>query len=316
MRPADDIVPTPTVAGYDSPRIVDSDMGDSFLGSDLEFFNAALPHDSPSSPSHILDEDILGTPRPQGLPSDSSTIDPDTLINLGNKHPSGQLPPLPKVASASPPSSGQDSSSDSSRGHKRKSSTSSQDNAAMGDPMMTDDVDMSDWKNDELMMGPDGPNFTRHSGFFINQSSNPLEMDPDFETSNKVMENHFDFDSAASSPRHDVGEASIMSVSSNRPMNRVSLPSREAPRPPQHHNRRSQVSTVSEPPPNPRQRFLGRSPRLTRSICTALDGAFFGEWFLHPGFARGLALDEHDPQSRVIAFRLLPEPHPVTDHRN
>ncbi|KAI9894821.1 MAG: hypothetical protein M1814_000040 [Vezdaea aestivalis] len=99
----------------------------------------------------------------------------------------------------SPYASTQDSVSTSSKGVKRKlSSGSTKSSSGSSYKTMAEDADMADWKPDELMMGEDGLNF---GGFTATpNASNPLQLDQDFERSNTLMENDFDFDSAASSP--------------------------------------------------------------------------------------------------------------------
>jgi hypothetical protein len=80
---------------------------------------------------------------------------------------------------------------------------------------MADDADMTDWKADELMMGGDGPGFGE-SGFILNEPADPLSLDVDLEMSNRAMERHFDFDSAASSPSPLGTGATAFGVSETR----------------------------------------------------------------------------------------------------
>lgn len=69
---------------------------------------------------------------------------------------------------------------------------------------MTDEEDVNVWKTNDLMVGVGGDDPSLNldnSGFpSLGGLSDPLSLDPDYEFSNKAMENHFDFDSAASSP--------------------------------------------------------------------------------------------------------------------
>ncbi len=76
---------------------------------------------------------------------------------------------------------------------------------------MTDEKDGNVWRPDELMVGGDDPTFgLDNTGFpSLGGLSDPLSMEPDYEMSNKTMESHFDFDSAASSP--SPFDASILS---------------------------------------------------------------------------------------------------------
>jgi len=164
---------------------------------DLEFFNSnALETDS--SPGYILAEDFatdssqflggFGSPEVSKCPlPDRATASSFLETNLHQT--------LSAPSTASPAGSYQDSSSDSS-GYKRKSSSDSSRSAiTSADIMMADDMDMGDWKADNIVRGNDGISFGVYDG-----TINPSAMDTNFEFSDKTMENDFDFDSAASSP--------------------------------------------------------------------------------------------------------------------
>ncbi|KZF20745.1 hypothetical protein L228DRAFT_240505 [Xylona heveae TC161] len=197
---------TSAFLGPHSPLILDSDMGGTLPDAELEFFDSAFAHDSPASPSHLLDDDFLaaasaGTSlNPVASCYDSPAKFPHARLQVGSS-PLTTTAAQP-LSAASPESSVHDSSSDDSRRHKRKSSSNSSRSALIGqDITMMEDADMSDWKPDELMMGGDGASliFDGH-GFSLHGDANPLSLDTDLEMSNKAMENHFDFDSATSSP--------------------------------------------------------------------------------------------------------------------
>ena len=263
MRPGDDLAFTSAGTGHDSPLIFDSDMGDTLQESDLEFFNAALPQDSPPSHSDVLDGQIRVQAPTPALPSARQAPDYSSPAKVAytqaqqTLHPLGRSShsrPISNPSSASPPSPTLDSSSDSSRGHKRKtSSNSSHSGLARADVMMTDDVDMSEWKVDDLMTGGDGPTFGAFGGSFLAGTPDPLGVDPDFESSNKAMENHFDFESAASSPS-PVGAGATSQSSSARLGNTFDMPYRDSPRMQRTYNRPSHISSV-------------RSPALLKSNC-------------------------------------------------
>lgn len=90
---------------------------------------------------------------------------------------------------------------------------------------------MNDWKVDDLMMGGDGPGFGNFdTPRFPSMEGNldPLGMDPDFESSNKAMETHFDFDSAASSPSPLGYESANLSQSMPQP--NYNMPYRGSPK--------------------------------------------------------------------------------------
>jgi hypothetical protein len=165
--------------------------------TDLEFFNSH-PLEAASSPGFILAEDFA-TDSSQfiggfGSPEASKSPLPDratasTFLDT-NVHQTLSAP-----STASPAGSYQDSSSDSS-GYKRKSSSESSRSAiTTADTMMADDMDMGDWKADDIIRRNDAPNFGGYDG-----TINPSAMQTHFEFSDKTMENDFDFESAASSP--------------------------------------------------------------------------------------------------------------------
>jgi hypothetical protein len=188
--------------GYSSPVILDAELGGSLAEDDLDFLNGTLQ--APNSPA-VLDEDILGMSMNYSASSASLT---QKQHDITGHRPSSDLS-NPSATSPETASSSQDSSSETSRRKNRKSSSSgsgstrSERNAP--DVLMMDDQDMSDWKADDLMMGGDGPNF---AGFGMGDSditmfggaAESLKVDPETELSNRVMESHFDFESAASSP--------------------------------------------------------------------------------------------------------------------
>lgn len=73
---------------------------------------------------------------------------------------------------------------------------------ATADTTMTDGKVGLEWRSDDVMVGADDPSYGLDSNVFpsLGGLPDPLSMEPDYELSNKTMENHFDFDSAASSP--------------------------------------------------------------------------------------------------------------------
>lgn len=188
----------PVYPATSPPFIFDSDMsGRLDSDPDLEFFNPN-PLDSASSPGYILAEDFatdssqflggLASPEASKSPLPESAT-PSNFLDT-NLHQTLSAP-----STASPAGSYQDSSSDSS-GYKRKSSSESSRSAfTSGDTMMADDMDMGDWKTDDMMRSNGASNFGGYDG-----TINPSAMEANYEFSDKIMENDFDFESAASSP--------------------------------------------------------------------------------------------------------------------
>jgi len=207
MKPDNDLF-LPTTSTFSPPLILDSDMGEALQDSDLEFFNSALPHNSPSNGRTFEDRFATSSPSSHSLQQDQYSDsalrskqyqEPQHLLsNIGEGDQA-----LPTQLSVSPGTSSQDSSSDSSRRHKRKtSSDSSQSAMVTTDTTMTDGKVGGGWRSDDVMVGGDDPSYGLDSTVFpsLGGLSDPLSMEPDYELSNKTMENHFDFDSAASSP--------------------------------------------------------------------------------------------------------------------
>lgn len=188
----------PVYSAKSPPFIFNSDMsGQPDSDTDLEFFNSNSL-ESTSSPGFILAEDFV-TDSAQflggfGSPETSKSSLPERTTAssfLDTKlHQTLSAP-----STASPAGSYQDSSSDSS-GYKRKSSSESSRSAfTSADTMMADDMDMVDWKNDDILQRDDALSFNSYDG-----TINPSVMDTNFEFCDKTMENDFDFESATSSP--------------------------------------------------------------------------------------------------------------------
>ncbi|KAI9774841.1 MAG: hypothetical protein M1840_000057 [Geoglossum simile] len=182
-----------------SPVILDMDNMEILQDNDLEFF---IPSATPAS-SSVLDDmletamDFDGFPQaPAYMPS--AAFSPKTISNP-LPHNEDNCHPTP-APSSSPTSSLQDSSSDFSRHHERKSSSnSSHSTPAAADAKMVEDTDLFG----QPTMGGDEPVFAGYSDFSdisIGGPNGQLTMNADVEMSNRDMENHFDFDSAASSP--------------------------------------------------------------------------------------------------------------------
>ncbi|KAI9836271.1 MAG: hypothetical protein M1819_001608 [Sarea resinae] len=210
MRPSDNKAHATTVPGLNSPLILDSDMEGGLQDTGFGFFNSAFMQDSPAGTSHFLDDDFLSTSPSQNAGSLGSEYRSPTKVPNHTVHalPSSYSEdekrslPVSAPSSISPDSSAQDSSSDTSRRHKRKSSSNSSHSALIADAPMMDDAELNDWKTDDITMGEEGGPFgpSGHGIPFMGMASGLLSLDSDFETSNKAMENHFDFESAASSP--------------------------------------------------------------------------------------------------------------------
>jgi hypothetical protein len=190
------IAKEPVYPATPPPFILDTDMSGARLDSDPDFeFFDSNNFDAGNSPGILLAEHFVAdTPRFLGGFGSASTPKsplPDAGTLLDTKLQSSLSAP----STASPAGSYQDSSSDSS-GYKRKSSSDSARSAVTnGDAMMADDTDLGDWKMDGMVQDSEPQNYGGFDG-----TIDPSAMDANFGFSDKIMENDFDFDSAASSP--------------------------------------------------------------------------------------------------------------------
>jgi hypothetical protein len=180
---------------YSSPFILDLDMSENQGDPDFEFFDTDTPFAPISTPSTFLTEEFaVESPKySAGVDNSLPSVVEKSSLNLSS-FPESRPQTLSAPSSASPAGSFQDSSSDSSR-YKRKSSSDSSRSGLTGREYMMADVDMNDWKADEMMTGAEGISFGGYDG-----TINPSSMNNDFGFNDKAMENDFDFDSAASSP--------------------------------------------------------------------------------------------------------------------
>lgn len=161
----------------DSPQNFDSDMLNPMQGGDI-YFNSAL-HDE--SPGRFFGDDILS---PFQSPASLKARNTSTTTE-----PSG----VSKNYSASPESSLQDSSSESSGRHQRRTSSKSSSSGLAGREITMTDAPSNGWKSEDMT------NMARKSTFDFS-GANLSSFNNSYDLSNRAMENDFDFDSAASSP--------------------------------------------------------------------------------------------------------------------
>ncbi|CAG8953965.1 hypothetical protein HYFRA_00009064 [Hymenoscyphus fraxineus] len=192
------------------PFILDSEMVGP-LDSDpvFEFFDSNQSIEGANSPGIFLGDNTdsshfnYSTPVPFEF---KSPVPSKSSLETGARHQ------LPSPSTASPTGSLPDSSSDSS-GYKRKSSSeSSREPITPGDVMMADG---GDWRMDMMgnMVAGDG---TAGFGTF-DGTINPASMSSGCDFNDKVMDNDFDFESAASSPS-PFGNGQTNSSSPSMPM--------------------------------------------------------------------------------------------------
>jgi hypothetical protein len=214
-------------------------MSDNTDDRDFEFFDASTPFIASSSPGTFLGHSLAGDER------ESSGLESPLLASP--KHESSGRPFLdssPQALSTqsldSPSGSFQDSSSDSSR-YKRKSSSESSRSAFIPKDGMMTDTDMGDWKVDDILGGNEMETYSDYQ-----PSSNLPLSSGVFDFSDKIMENDFDFDSAASSP-NNFARAPLEVESPEMPTIKYNTPQRNSPslsNPKFGHNSRASVSLV------------------------------------------------------------------------
>ncbi|TGO17444.1 hypothetical protein BTUL_0017g00240 [Botrytis tulipae] len=180
------------------PFILNSDMSGAESDPDFEFLdNSHLPFEATYSPNNLFEEFSHDSP-----PYYSAYATPSVA---GHKSPE-QPPfinttvleaPLSAPSTASPAGSSQSSTSDSMEYNRKSSSDSSGSALHSGTAMIGDDIDMGDWKGDDVIKGESMSNYGDYAG---NGTINPSAMVNHFGFNDKTMENDFDFDSASSSP--------------------------------------------------------------------------------------------------------------------
>jgi len=69
MKPDNELF-LPTISTASPPLILDSDMGEALQDSNLEFFNTALPQDSPSNGQPFEDGFVTSLPSSYSLQQD------------------------------------------------------------------------------------------------------------------------------------------------------------------------------------------------------------------------------------------------------
>lgn len=185
----------PGTEPYSSPFILDLDVSEDPEDQDFEFFNPGTPYISSGSPGHFLDQNLPPGERTARFGSPAVTHKRHT-INKGSGVEAGpRTPSTPSLDS--PGGSFHDSSSDSSTSNKRKSSESSSRPAFKAKDVSMNDAEMGDWK----VGGGLGQDETETYGGYGSTSASSSTATA-FDFNDKIMENDFDFDSAASSPSH------------------------------------------------------------------------------------------------------------------
>jgi hypothetical protein len=157
------------------------------------YFDSALPE---GPPSFFLGDEESPFPSPASIQARQPPAHASQPANIAH-------------SSASPESSIQDSSSDSSRrAHKRRTSSKSSICAMAGGDMRMRNGPINSWKREDMMDMITGPtyDFGMPHGHDFNNN----------DISNRAMGEHFDFDSAASSPSPLLNNAGVPLSIGNR----------------------------------------------------------------------------------------------------
>lgn len=180
------------------PFILNSDMSGADSDPDFEFLdNSHLPFEATYSPNNLFEEFSHDSPpyySAYATPSAAGHKSPEqpSFINTAVLEA-----PLSAPSTASPAGSSQSSTSDSMEYNRKSSSDSSGSALNSGTAMIGDDIDMGDWKGDNVIKGESMSSYGDYAG---NGTINPSAMVNNFGFNDKTMENDFDFDSASSSP--------------------------------------------------------------------------------------------------------------------
>ncbi|QSZ32766.1 hypothetical protein DSL72_002345 [Monilinia vaccinii-corymbosi] len=165
---------------------------------DFEFLdNSHMSFDATYSPKNLFEEFSHDSP-----PYYSAYATPSVAGHKSPEQPSFLntavlQAPLSAPSTASPAGSSQSSTSDSMEYNRKASSDSSRSALNSGTAIVKDDIDMGDWKAEDMIKGEGMSNFDDYAG---NGTINPSAMLNNFGFNDRSMEDDFDFDSASSSP--------------------------------------------------------------------------------------------------------------------
>ncbi|ESZ95701.1 hypothetical protein SBOR_3921 [Sclerotinia borealis F-4128] len=187
-----------SVSASSPPFILNSDMSGADSDPDFEFLdNSHMSFEATYSQNNLFEDFSHDSP-----PYYSAYTTPSVAGHKSPEQPSFintavLQAPLSSPSTASPAGSSHSSTSDSMEYNRKSGSDSSRSALNSGAAMMGDDIDMGDWKGDDMIKGESMSNFGDYAG---NGTINPTAMINNFGFNDKSMENDFDFDSASSSP--------------------------------------------------------------------------------------------------------------------
>lgn len=186
------------ISASSPPFILNSDMSGADSDPDFEFLdNSHMPFETTYNPNTIFEEFSHDSPPyypAYATPSVAGHKSPEQPSFLNT---AVLQAPLSAPSTASPAGSSHSSTSDSMEYNRKSSSDSSRSALNSGAAMMGEDIDMGDWKGEDMIKGEGMSSFGDYAG---NGTINPSAMVNNFGFNDKSMENDFDFDSASSSP--------------------------------------------------------------------------------------------------------------------
>jgi hypothetical protein len=277
-------MPATEGASYPSPFILDLDMSENPEEPDFDFFDVDTSFVTTSSPSAILLDE--STPQNHkyrtGLEA-SASVAPNPDSSHQSSFSDVGLRTVSAPSSGSPAGSFRDSSSDSSM-YKRKSSSDSSHSAFTSKDILMTDTERVNWNTDEMMTGGEGGQFGGFDG-----TINPSTMSNTFGFNDKVMENDFDFDSAASSPT-PFGAGPVAMESPEMPTIKYDTPRKSSPKfklKGGHHAKMNSVIFL----------FFIKCPLMSYSLLDSLLTSFLAtfchaiyEWPYNQWLSRGVTL--------------------------
>jgi hypothetical protein len=196
MRPSE-AISSPVFPTLD-PVILDADMDGLYQDGDMDFLNGHHFQGSTNDTGRDLDELFPQSLGSRNLNDDGACASPSELSIKQHLQNTKSLKRHPVLSADSPSDSPEDdsspgSSSESVRDHARNSSVGSAVHSDRAAKFQSDT-----WLNPDMLGDMDDTFFgldTAVGGF-----DRDFPMDTDIESSNKVMDSAFDFESAASSP--------------------------------------------------------------------------------------------------------------------
>jgi hypothetical protein len=229
MRPPD--VPSSPAFPLLDPIILDGDMDDPYQESEVDFLNTTGLPDTPTGAGQEFDDLLPRLPAAHPIADSASTSCTSPPDHSGKKPFAGTDPLgqnhlfLADSPAESPENSSPGSSSGSPSNPSRDASTTSTESTTIGTRYQP-----SEWLNRHALTETEDQFFGLDTDMSLESG---FAMDADIETSNRVMDSAFDFDSAASSPsplKPDMASLPKPHLAFKAPVNGASVPLKKSTR--------------------------------------------------------------------------------------